>query len=198
MQGRCSYPVDLHTMNNAQILSAINEQISRLEQARTLLLKEVSALPSTAAPEAKRRGRPPGGAKSSDGKAAPEKSTRGMSEEGRARIAAAQKARWAAKKKGNKQASKAAAPAAIARKAAKPAKQLPGNKSPAVKAPAPSKAAPATLTSTKAAPVKSPAKKKPSAGNKKPTPASPEPVESQVERGATSAAPAAVEAPAAE
>ena len=98
----------------------------------------------TAAPEAKRRGRLPGVAKPSPVTPAPEKQTRGMSEDGRARIAAAQKARWAAKKKSIKQTSKVAAPTVVASKADKPAKQATLNKAAAVKqAAAPAKAAPA-------------------------------------------------------
>ena len=71
-------------MNTSEILSAIDQEISRLEQARSLL--QGSNGPSTPAVEVKRRGRPPGQAKPLPDKAAPVKQTRTMSEDGRARI----------------------------------------------------------------------------------------------------------------
>ncbi len=95
-------------MNTSEILSAIDQEISRLEQARSLL--QSSNGPSTHAVEVKRRGRPPGKAtKAPVTTEAPVKQARTMSEDGRARIAAAQKARWAAKKKADTKAAKAAA-----------------------------------------------------------------------------------------
>ena len=76
-------------MNTQEILSAIDAEISNLQQARALLS-------SYTEPVAIKRGlgRPKKGV-------APEKvaAKRTMSAEGRARIAAAQKKRWAAAKK---------------------------------------------------------------------------------------------------
>jgi hypothetical protein len=83
-------------MNVSAIFSSIDAELSRLHQARALLAGPVA--PS------ERRGRP----KHSETKLAPAKPTkkiakkRTMSPEGRARVAAAQKARWAAVKSGTK------------------------------------------------------------------------------------------------
>jgi hypothetical protein len=74
------------------VIAGIDAEISRLEQARTLLA-------GTASPAPKKRGRPAGAVKAV---AKPMKKKRTMSPEGRARIAAAQKARWAAQKKAGK------------------------------------------------------------------------------------------------
>jgi hypothetical protein len=86
------------TMSIANLIFEIDAEISRLEQARTLL-SGISSL----APAAKKRGRPAGAAKTAGvAKAAadkPVKKKRKLSPEGRARIAAAVKARWAAQKK---------------------------------------------------------------------------------------------------
>ena len=68
------------------ILAEIDAEISRLQQAKTLL---------SDTPEKRKPGRP--ASKSVTTAAAPKK--RQISAEGRARIAAAQKARWAAAKK---------------------------------------------------------------------------------------------------
>jgi len=78
-------------MSISTLLSQIDAEIARLQQARALLS-------GTTAP--KKRGRKPGATV----KAAPAKKAkkRTMSAEGRARIAAAQKARWAAQKKAAK------------------------------------------------------------------------------------------------
>ncbi len=70
-------------MEITQILGAIDEQIAMLQEARDLL----SGTPKKRGP-----GRPPKGAISTEGK-------RTLSPEARAKIAAAQKKRWAAKKK---------------------------------------------------------------------------------------------------
>ena len=70
------------------ILAAIDEQIRNLQQARTLL----ADLPNDLV------GRGPGRPKGSTGKSKPRK-RRALSAEGRAKIAAAQKKRWAAIKK---------------------------------------------------------------------------------------------------
>lgn len=82
-------------MDTQQLVAAIDAEIALLQQARALLS-------GTAAP--KKRGRKPGqktAAKAPSAKAA-KKAKRTMSPEGRARIAAAQKARWAAQKKAAK------------------------------------------------------------------------------------------------
>jgi hypothetical protein len=80
------------------LITALDEEIARLRQARELL---------GGAGEVKRRGRPKGSTNKPAGKAktarasvstASAKPKRQMSPEGKARIAAAQKARWAAQK----------------------------------------------------------------------------------------------------
>ena len=82
-------------MDVSAIISSIDAELSRLQQARALLAGPVPI---------KRRGRP----KNSETKPAPPKPAkkvakkRTMSPEGRARVAAAQKARWAAVKSGTK------------------------------------------------------------------------------------------------
>lgn len=81
-------------MNTNDIVLAIDAEISRLQQAKALLT-DTSSLT-----HAKRKpGRPV--AASGSGKATSSKPAerRGMSDAGRARIAAAQKARWARFKK---------------------------------------------------------------------------------------------------
>jgi hypothetical protein len=72
------------------ILAAIDTEISKLQQARAMLTNEVSA------PSQKRLGRPKG---SKSQAVAPGPKKRLLSEDARARIAAAQKKRWAAAKK---------------------------------------------------------------------------------------------------
>jgi hypothetical protein len=68
-------------MNTSEVLRHINEEIARLQQVRALLTGE----------QTKRKpGRP-----SKPAKKAPAAKKRTISAEGRARIAAAQKARWA-------------------------------------------------------------------------------------------------------
>jgi hypothetical protein len=74
-------------MDTSQILTAIDEEIARLQQAKSLL---------TGTTTKRSPGRPPATAAS-----APTKK-RTMSAAGRARIAAAQKARWAKVKKAPK------------------------------------------------------------------------------------------------
>jgi hypothetical protein len=75
-------------MDTTEILQTIDAEIARLEKARALLNGHVSA-PA-------KRGRPVG----AKPLAASKPQSRKMSAEGRARIAAAQKARWAKAKKG--------------------------------------------------------------------------------------------------
>ena len=103
-------------MNTSEIVSALDSEISRLQQIRALV----------AGPEEpqKRRGRPKGSTNKKSADSKPASTTahiaasgkRTMSPEGRARIAAAQRARWArqgasgtAAKKGSRTASKGAA-----------------------------------------------------------------------------------------
>ncbi len=85
-------------MDVKKILTEIDAEISRLTQVRALL--------SQAGIEAPRRGRPRGSINSpKPAKVAAKKSPaakRTMSAEGKARIAAAQKARWAKQKKAAK------------------------------------------------------------------------------------------------
>ena len=91
-------------MSIDNLISEIDAEITKLQQARTLLA-------GTESPAAKKRGRPAGAAKAAAAK--PVKKTKHkLSPEGRARIAAAVKARWAAQKK----------------EAAKPAKKAPAKK----------------------------------------------------------------------
>lgn len=74
-------------MNTSDILTIIDKEIATLQQARALI----------AATGKRKPGRPP-----SAPVAKPKKKKRKMSPEGRARIAAAQRARWAAQKKAAK------------------------------------------------------------------------------------------------
>lgn len=77
-------------MNLPEILGAIDAEIAQLEQARQLLSgSEVAAASSTFS--VKRRGRAPA-VRKEEAKPA---GKRTMSEEGKARVAAAQKKRWA-------------------------------------------------------------------------------------------------------
>ena len=141
-------------MEIPEIVRALDAQIAQLQQARQLLSDTASRSAPSAEP-AKRRGRPPGTAKPVEAKPA---GKRIMSDEGKARIAAAQKKRWAK----SKRAAKAAASAIVANKTAAPAKDAPAKKA-AVPA---SKTKPAKVAAKKAAPPtkkavakKSPAKK---------------------------------------
>ena len=83
-------------MDVSAILSSIDAELARLQQARNLLAGPAATV--------KRRGRP----KNSEIVLAATKAAknvskkRTMSPEGRARVAAAQKARWAAAKNGGK------------------------------------------------------------------------------------------------
>jgi hypothetical protein len=79
-------------MSLDNLLVQIDAEITRLEQARALLSGRVARAE-------KKRGRPAGVVKAA-GK--PAKKKRNISPEGRARIAAAVKARWAAQKKAAK------------------------------------------------------------------------------------------------
>ncbi len=89
-----------------EILEAIDVEIAKLQQVRAMLAGSADAI-SGLETLAKRRGRPKGSGNKS---AAPAKKSakRVMSAEGKARIAAAQKARWAAQKTAKKRAAKKA------------------------------------------------------------------------------------------
>jgi hypothetical protein len=101
LTGQVGYALEGGFMNTNEIVLAIDAEISRLQQAKALLT-DTSSLT-----HAKRKpGRPV--AASGSGKATSSKPAefnvmsrkrRGMSDAGRARIAAAQKARWARFKK---------------------------------------------------------------------------------------------------
>lgn len=82
-------------MNQSEILTAIDEEISRLQQVRDLL---DSNLRSTRKAGGTRIGSSTAFAFGSNG-TAPRRKRRKMSAAGRARIAAAQRARWAKLKK---------------------------------------------------------------------------------------------------
>lgn len=87
-----------------EILEAIDGEIQKLQQARALLAGIPDVLP-VLKNAVRRRGRPKGSTNKES--ATPAKSVkRTMSTEGRARIAAAQRARWDAQKKTVKAAGK--------------------------------------------------------------------------------------------
>ena len=79
-------------MDVSQILSAIDAEISRLQQAR----QAVAALEGASPVPARRPGRPKGsGAAAVPAEGAPRKRKRNLSPEGRKRIQEAMKRRWA-------------------------------------------------------------------------------------------------------
>ena len=87
-------------MDVSQILSAIDAEIARLQQARQAVaaLDGASPIPAAAA----RRGRPKGSTASSpapESAAAPRKRKRNLSPEGRKRIQEAMQRRWADRRK---------------------------------------------------------------------------------------------------
>jgi hypothetical protein len=107
-------------MNTSEILEAIDEQISKLQQARDLLADAPAVPAAKPAAAGKRRGRPKGSVNKKAEVSAPVVTKRTMSAEGKARIAAAQKARWASQRKtAAKSAKKSAKSAATAKKAVK-------------------------------------------------------------------------------
>lgn len=81
-------------MDVTRIISEIDAEIARLQQARGALVA-IGGSGTVAAP-AKRRGRPKGSANAA---AAPAKRARNLSPEGRKRIADAMKRRWAERRK---------------------------------------------------------------------------------------------------
>ncbi|MGD0520939.1 MAG: hypothetical protein ABSA48_06760 [Terracidiphilus sp.] len=80
-------------MGIVNFIAEIDAEITRLEHARTLLS-------AAASPAAKKRGRPAWAVKAVTAK--PVKKKRKLSPEGRARIVAAAKARWAKARAANK------------------------------------------------------------------------------------------------
>lgn len=94
-------------MDVTQILSAIDAEISRLQQAR----QAIAALDGASTVPARRPGRPKGSqnaATAAPADGAPRKRKRNLSPEGRKRIQEAMKRRWADRHKGsdNKDAAK--------------------------------------------------------------------------------------------
>ena len=135
-------------MNTREILEAIDRQIMQLQQARALLSDApvtARAITATTNSSGKRRGRPKGSVNKKSEATAPAKRVRApLSAEGKARIAAAQKARWAALKKSSPVAKPDANKSYTKqnKKSVKPAKKSAvANRSPAVKAVVPVKEA---------------------------------------------------------
>jgi hypothetical protein len=124
-------------MNIDNLIAVIDAEIARFQQARTLLSKGVALAP-------KKKDRPAGVVKAADKPV--KKKKHKLSPEGRARIVAATKARWAKVAAQKKAAAKATAKAP-AKATAKPAKKAPAKKAPAKKA-----------TAKKVVPKKAPAK----------------------------------------
>lgn len=91
-------------MDVTQILSAIDAEIARLQQAREAVAALNGTSPVPAAPTPGRRGRPKG-SKNAAPVAAPEavtrKRKRNLSPEGRKRIQEAMQRRWADRRKGS-------------------------------------------------------------------------------------------------
>ncbi len=84
-------------MDVSQILSAIDAEISRLQQARQAVAALDGASPI---PQAPRRGRPKASAAAQpEAAAAPRKRKRNLSPEGRKRIQEAMQRRWADRRK---------------------------------------------------------------------------------------------------
>lgn len=139
----------LHDMDVSSIVKAIDDRIATLQQAKDLL--SATAVPATEKrAQAAVAALKPAGAKTAS---ASKTGRKPMSEEGRARIAAAQKKRWAlknaaatpakkaapakaAKKATPAKAAKKGAPATAAKKSA-PAKKVVAKKSVVAEAPAP-------------------------------------------------------------
>jgi hypothetical protein len=79
----------IHPLDITSIVAGIDQEIARLSQARALLAGQTAG---------KKRGRPAGSVANNGSKVA-KRAGKGMSDAGRARLSAAMKARWAAKKK---------------------------------------------------------------------------------------------------
>jgi hypothetical protein len=86
-------------METNSILATIDQEILKLQQARALLVTDVIS-----EPVAKHRGRPKGSTNKKVELPVAKTAKRAMSIEGKARIVAAQKKRWAAVKKASKRA----------------------------------------------------------------------------------------------
>ena len=84
-------------MDVSQILSAIDAEIARLQQAR----QAVAALDGTSPIPQPRRGRPKASATPAPDPAVPRKRKRNLSPEGRKRIQEAMQRRWADRRKGS-------------------------------------------------------------------------------------------------
>ncbi len=82
-------------MDVSEILSSIDAEISRLQQAR----QAVAALDGASPIPARRRGRPKGSTNIAPAAADPRKRKRNLSPEGRKRIQEAMKRRWADRSK---------------------------------------------------------------------------------------------------
>jgi len=82
-------------MDVSQILSAIDAEISRLQQAR----QAVAALDGASPIPPRRRGRPKANAAAATADTTPRKRKRNLSPEGRKRIQEAMKRRWAERNK---------------------------------------------------------------------------------------------------
>ena len=106
-------------MNTEEIIKAIDAQIAKLQQVRELIAGSATPVVAVAA----RRGRPKGSTNKPAAAPVPVKaSKRVMSAEGKARIAAAQKLRWAKQKNSaapSKSATKKSSPATAKKAAAK-------------------------------------------------------------------------------
>jgi hypothetical protein len=91
-------------MNMTGILSAIDAEISKLQQARAIFTDYSDPIAATATATATPAKRGPGRPKKTPEAVKPAKKAakRVMSEEARSKIAAAQKKRWAASKKATK------------------------------------------------------------------------------------------------
>ena len=153
---------------STNIIAAIDKEIEHLQRVRAMLAETPEITEVAEALPGKRRGRLSGtknlnsfiapldpiakkrGGRAGSGVSAPAAepvmAKRVMSDEGKAKIAAAQKKRWASTKRAAKKAAREAESVAAAKKTAKPA---PAKKAVASKAPA-----------KKAAPTKAPAAKK--------------------------------------
>jgi len=109
-------------MQTNEILEALDTQIIKLQQARAILAGV--SVPTTEVATVKQRGRPKGSVSkpsTQTASALPVRSSkRMMSPEGKARLVAALKARWAAKKKNDKSTE-----AAVAKVSPSPAKKSP-------------------------------------------------------------------------
>ena len=84
-------------MDVTHILSAIDAEIARLQQAR----QAVAALDGASPVPQPRRGRPKGSTNSNTAEATGRKRKRNLSPEGRKRIQEAMKRRWAERRKGS-------------------------------------------------------------------------------------------------